>query len=334
VPLAQQGSRFLISEISTPRGRFMLRRAFMQNALALTVAAPFHKILASPSGYLEQKLLPKTNPARDFDFVFFTDTHLQPELSAAAGCAKCFNQINEANPEFCIAGGDQVFDVCEQDLGRAHMLFKTYRQTEAELTCKVYHTIGNHDVTGINQRSPIEPGDPEYGKKLYQDNFGKLYYSFDYKGWHFVVLDSIGIQYYKIFSAHFDGAQLGWLEADLAATGPTTPVVVVTHVPIASVLGSLSPERGPGPTVANSYAVHSLLAKSKVNLVLQGHLHVWEKSQYHGTEYLIGGAVSGEWWKGKMEDGSSEGYTLCQVRGDEIFTSYVTYPWVASDRVT
>jgi hypothetical protein len=35
-----------------------------------------------------------------------------------------------------------------------------------------------------------------------------------------------------------------------------------------------------------------------------------------------------------MEDGSSEGYTLCQVRGDEVFTSYVTYPWVASDRVT
>jgi Icc protein len=311
----------------------MLRRAFLQNALALTLA-PSAKILASSSGYLDQNLLPKTNPARDFDFVFFTDTHLQPELSAASGCAKCFNQINEAKPEFCIAGGDQVFDVCEQDLGRAHMLFKRYRQTEAELACKVYHTVGNHDVTGLNQRSPIEPGDPEYGKKLYQDNFGKLYYSFDYKGWHFVVLDSIGIEYYKIFSPHFDGAQLAWLEADLAATGPTTPIVVVTHVPIASVLGSLSSEPGPGPIVANAYAVHSLLAKANVKLVLQGHLHVWEKSHYRGTEYLIGGAVSGEWWKGKMEDGSSEGYTLCQVRGDRVLTSYVTYPWIAADHQT
>jgi 3',5'-cyclic-AMP phosphodiesterase len=237
-------------------------------------------------------------------------------------------------PTSASPGGDQVFDVCEQDLRRAHLLFKSYRQTEAELACKVYHTVGNHDVIGLNQRSPIEPGDPEYGKKLYEDNFGKLYYSFDYKGWHFVVLDSIGIEYYKIFSAHFDGAQLAWLEADLAAVGPTTPAVVVSHVPITSMLGSLSSEQGRGPIAANSYAVHSIFAKCNVKLVLQGHLHVWEKSRYHGIEYLTDGAVSGAWWKGKMEDGSSEGYTFCQVRGDEISTSYVTYPWVAADHLT
>src|SRR5580658_2598251 len=312
----------------------MLRRTFLQNGLALALAPAAKKLPAMSSAYSGQTLLPKTDPARDFDFVYFTDTHLQPELAAAAGCAKCFNQINEAKPEFCIAGGDQVFDVCEQDLTRARMLFKLYRQTESELACKVYHTVGNHDVIGLNQRSPIEPGDPYYGKKLYEDNFGKLYYSFDYKGWHFVVLDSIGIEYYKIFTSHFDGAQLAWLEADLAAVAPTTPVVVVTHVPIASMLASFSSEDGRGPIAANAYAVHSILAKHNVKLVLQGHLHVWEKSQYHGTEYLIGGAVSGEWWKGQMEDGSHEGYTLCQVRGDQVFTSYVTYPWVAADHLT
>jgi hypothetical protein len=291
-------------------------------------------MLAAPSIYPEQNLLPKTNPGRDFDFVFFTDTHLQPELGAGAGCAKCFNQINEAKSEFCIAGGDQVFDVCEQDLGRAHLLFKMYRQTERELASTVHHTVGNHDVIGLNQKSPIEPGDREYGKKLYEDNFGSLYYSFDYKGWHFIVLDSIGIEYYKIFSPHFDGAQLGWLQADLAALSATTPVIVATHVPIASVLGSLSEDSGRGPTVANSYAVHSLLARCNLKLVLQGHLHVWEKSQYHGTEYVIGGAVSGAWWKGQMEDGSLEGYTLCQVRGDHVYTSYVVYPWVAGNHTT
>jgi Icc protein len=312
----------------------MLRRTFLQNGLALALAPAAKKLPAMSSAYSGQTLLPKTDPARDFDFVYFTDTHLQPELAAAAGCAKCFNQINEAKPEFCIAGGDQVFDVCEQDLTRARMLFKLYRQTESELACKVYHAVGNHDVIGLNQRSPIEPGDPYYGKKLYEDNFGKLYYSFDYKGWHFVVLDSIGIEYYKIFTSHFDGAQLAWLAADLAAVPPATPIVAVTHVPIASMLGSLSSDGGPGPIAANSYAVHDVLAKHNVKLVLQGHLHIWEKSQYRGTEDLIGGAVSGEWWKGQMEDGSHEGYTLCQVRGDQVFTSYVTYPWVAADHLT
>jgi 3',5'-cyclic-AMP phosphodiesterase len=189
-------------------------------------------------------------------------------------------------------------------------------------------------VIGINQKSPVEPGDLEYGKKLYEDNFGKLYYSFDYKGWHFVVLDSIGIEYYKIFSPHFDGEQIRWLENDLAAVGTKQPVIVVTHVPIASILGSLSSGGNHGPIVGNAYSIHSILAHHNVKLVLQGHLHVWEKSQYHDVEYLIGGAVSGFWWKGKMEDGSSEGYTLCQVRGDQVVTSYVTYPWIASDHQT
>lgn len=306
----------------------ILRRSFLRSALT---AAAFTSagVPALPAALGEQTLLPKQNPAQDFDFVFFTDTHLEPELGAVAGCAKCFNQINEARPEFCISGGDQVFDVCEQDLARARMLFKLYRQTEAELASKVYHTVGNHDVIGLNQRSPIEPGDPMYGKKLYEDNFGKRYYSFDYKGWHFVVLDSIGIEYYKIFNAHFDGEQLAWLAADLAAVGPVTPVVVVTHVPIASMLASFTSEDNRGPIVGNAYAAHEALAKANVKLVLQGHLHLWEKMQHRGTEYLTGGAVCGEWWKGKMEDGTAEGYTLCQVRKGEIFTSYVTYPWVA-----
>ncbi len=255
----------------------MLRRAFLRGALT-AAALSGERLPVLPAAFGEQMLLPKQNSAQDFDFVFFTDTHLEPELSAAAGCAKCFNQINEAAPEFCISGGDQVFDVCEQDLARAQMLFKLYHQTEAELASKVYHTVGNHDVIGLNQRSPIEPGEPMYGKKLYEDNFGKRYYSFDYKGWHFIVLDSIGIEYYKIFNAHFDGEQLAWLAADMAATGPITPVVVVTHVPIASMLASLTSDDNRGPIVGNAYAVHSLLQKANVKLVLQGHLHLREKT--------------------------------------------------------
>jgi 3',5'-cyclic AMP phosphodiesterase CpdA len=289
-----------------------------------------------PAGAIPTSFAPPSAPDRasseDFDFIFFTDCHLEPELSAVKGCVRCFHQINAAKPEFCIAGGDQVFDVCEQDLARAHTLFKLYRQTERELESKVYHTVGNHDVIGLNQRSQIEPDDPAYGKRLYQDYFGKLYYSFDYKGWHFIVLDSIGIEYYKIFKGQFDGLQLGWLKADLASLAPTTPVVVVTHVPIASSLGSLSRERNgePPPIAGNSHAVHDLLAACNLKAVLQGHLHLWERTEYHGTQYVTGGAVSGAWWAGKMEDGSSEGYTLCQVRKGQIYTSYVTYPWIAA----
>jgi len=310
----------------------MFRRSFLKSALLLPAASA---LLGTPVPSLAQALPTSSAPQQsgpgDFDFVFFTDCHLEPELSGVAGCVKCFAQINSAKPEFCISGGDQVFDVCEQSLTRAHMLFKLYQQTEKELSGKVYHTVGNHDVIGINQKSPVEPRDLEYGKKLYEDYFGKRYYSFDYKGWHFIVLDSIGIEYYKIFRAHFDEEQLAWLKADLASAGTTTPIVVVTHVPIATVLGTLShhPGNRPGPIADNSFAVHSLLAGHNLKLILQGHLHVWQKSEYQGVQYLISGAVSGAWWEGPM-DGTPEGYTLCQVRNGQIYTSYATYPWTAA----
>jgi hypothetical protein len=106
--------------------------------------------------------------------------------------------------------------------------------------------------------------------------------------------------------------------------------VVVTHVPIATVLGTLS-RRHPkdvGPIADNSYAVHDLLAGCNLKAILQGHLHVWQKSEFQGVQYLISGAVSGAWWEGPMQ-GTPEGYTLCQIRGDQLHLSYVTYPWTA-----
>lgn len=308
----------------------MLRRSFLKSALALPLAGPMVGVLSS--GLIldmhAQAAVPAKLSDKDFDFVFFTDSHLGPKFGAPAGCARCFAQINAATPEFCITGGDHLSDICEQSLDEAQMLFKLYRQTERELARKVYHTVGNHDVMGINQRSPIEPNDPEYGKKLYQDNFGKLYYSFDHKGWHFIVLDSIGIEYYKIFKGLFDEAQLAWLKADIAAVGHTTPVVVVTHVPIASCLGSLVRDAHSlvAPIAGNSWQVHSLLAECNLKLVLQGHLHVWEQMEYQRVQYVTGGSVSASWWKGPMEDGSKEGYTLCQIRDGKVHTSYVTYP--------
>jgi Icc protein len=312
----------------------MFRRTFLKSALALPMARPLMG-LSALGGALSvpaEATVPAKASTGDFDFVFFTDVHLGPKFDAPAACARCFDQINRSKPDFCISGGDHLFDICEQSLSEAHALFSLYRQTERELAGKIYHTVGNHDVTGINQRSPVEPGDPEYGKKLYQDHFGKLYYSFDYQGWHFVVLDSIGIEYYKIFRGEFDQQQLAWLKSDLATIKPGTPLVVVTHVPIASCLGSLGRDAKSldAPNAANSWQVHALLAGHNLKLILQGHLHVWERMEYQDAQYVTGGSVSASWWKGTMEDGSHEGYTLCQVRNGQVHTSYVTYPWNAA----
>src|ERR1035441_5135553 len=131
--------------------------------------------------------------AGSFRFLYFTDTHIQPELDAGMGCRMCFAQMVHEPVQFAVCGGDLVFDALAADRTRAHLLWDMYRQTSSSLHVPVHYVIGNHDVFGLTPESGVEPSDAEYGKKAYQDRFGSTYYSFDHLGWHFVVLDSIGL---------------------------------------------------------------------------------------------------------------------------------------------
>jgi hypothetical protein len=158
-----------------------------------------------------------TPTSESFSFIFLTDTHTQPELDAAKGTAMAFRKARSLKADFAIQGGDHVFDSLGVPKQRAISLFDLYGKTEQDLGMKVYHTIGNHDVVGIYPQSGVAPTDPQYGKKLYQDHFGKLYYSFDHKGHHFIVLDSIGLTSDRAYEGRIDEEQRQWLASDLSA---------------------------------------------------------------------------------------------------------------------
>lgn len=163
------------------------RRKFLKTLAATGAAAAF-----PGTSWLNLAAATDPNRAGSFDFVFFTDTHIQPELDAAHGCTMAFAKIAAAKPDFAICGGDLVYDVMSEGRHRANMLFDLYQRTEDRLKMPLHHTIGNHDVFGILTKSGVAPTDPGYGKKMYEDRIGaRTYYSFDHKGYHFIVLDSI-----------------------------------------------------------------------------------------------------------------------------------------------
>src|SRR5882757_5908450 len=126
-----------------------------------------------------------------FDFIFFTDTHIQPELDAAKGCMMCFDQLRNSRTDFAIQGGGHVYDASGVDVTRAESLYDLYAKTEKTLQMPVHHVIGNHDVVGVYEKSGLPLSDPRQGKRAYENRIGKTYYSFDHKGYHFIVLDSI-----------------------------------------------------------------------------------------------------------------------------------------------
>ncbi len=123
-------------------------------------------VASIPSDAAAQGGKAPNEPPGSFDFIFFTDTHIQPELDAAGGCRECFTKIRSIPADFAIQGGDHVFDALAVPRARATRLFDLYKQTEHALELPIYHALGNHDVFGLSPSSGAVPSDPAYGKKM------------------------------------------------------------------------------------------------------------------------------------------------------------------------
>lgn len=298
------------------------RRSFLK-AAALAGAA------AALPGFSSALPLSAAPAPGSFDFVFFTDTHIQPELDAAHGCDMCFRKIASLDPDFAIQGGDHVFDAFGVNSLRADLVYGLYKKTEQLIALPVHHAIGNHDPFGVLTKSGAVPSDPAYGKKMFQDLYGRTYYSFDHKGYHFFVLDSVHLTEDRLWEARIDDDQLDWLRSDLKAAGPATPVIGVVHCPMVTAFATYAQVISAGRkyntlTVANSPDVLDLFEGHNVIAVLQGHTHINENVVYKGTQFITSGAVCGNWWHGPRL-GTPEGFTVVSLRNGQISTRYETY---------
>jgi Icc protein len=265
----------------------------------------------------------------DFTFIFLTDTHTQPEFNATVGTEMAMKHARTIPADFAIHGGDHIDEL---NGAKADFLqnYPLYEKVQQDLGLKVYQTIGNHDIMGIGATSNVPSTDPLYGKKLYADHFGPTWYSFDHKGVHFLVLDSIGITADHTFEGRIDLDQFDWIAKDLSATPTGTPIIVVTHIPLVTAIPYYTP-RNPaqaalpqgkgfirGPQTIKLFEGHNVIA------VLQGHFHVNEQVLWQGIPYITSGAVCGNWWHG-TNLGTPEGFTVVSVAKGKVTTRYETY---------
>jgi 3',5'-cyclic AMP phosphodiesterase CpdA len=297
----------------------MNRRRFVSLAAA-TAAASALPSFAAPS------------PA-SFDFLFITDCHTQPELDAAHGTEMAMRRARESKADFAIQGGDHIFDALAVPKARATQLFDLYGKTEQDLGLQVHHVLGNHDIFGIYPASGVGPADPAYGKAMFKERFGPTFYSFGHKGYHFIVLDSVGITPDHNYEARIDDDQLAWLASDLKAQPAGTPIVVSTHIPLVTAVSSyapVGPKTPPPAPFVNGPAAIKLFEGHKVLAVLQGHTHVNERVEWHGIPYITSGAVCGNWWKGTRL-GTPEGFTVVSLANGKLTTRYETYGFKSVD---
>lgn len=278
----------------------------------------------------------KKSAADGFTFAFLTDLHIQPERGAVDGVRQCVQKVNDLDrrPDFVLTGGDLIMDALDVGRERIQAQWKLFDDCFDRLELPVHHTLGNHDVVGWSARAVVQPGEQDYGKKIFAERYGKggTYRSFDHRGWHFILLDSIGQDAQtRDYKGWIDDDQLSWLKADLEKTGPRTPVILVTHIPFYSIWHQVL--KGPKfpldakALVGNVFEFRQLFDKHNIQLVLSGHGHVLEKISLGRITYIQGGAVCGMWWKGPVY-GNPEGFGVVECRADGSWDyAYQDYGW-------
>jgi 3',5'-cyclic AMP phosphodiesterase CpdA len=213
----------------------------------------------------------------NFTFAYISDSHIQHIKGSEfvrnwdRGLMPAVAETNLLNPkpDFVIFGGDlaQLGSKPELDHG-AEML--------AKLNHKVRHVMGEHDYY-------LDLG--AYWEKL----FGPQYYSFDHKGVHFVVLNSIktyddwtyrrwptaeqrmnemaGLDNPNGSPFMVGDVQRAWLAKDLAKISNKTPVVVFSHSPLQKIY------KGWIFWTEDAEEIQKLLAKFDKSTVIYGHVH-------------------------------------------------------------
>ncbi|MCE0521751.1 MAG: metallophosphoesterase [Methylacidiphilales bacterium] len=313
--------------------RHFLRQILGTGALAAAGLDPLFTQTVAPSR------------AGSFRFAFVTDMHLLQggALRSVEGIAACLAAVEKLDPrpDFILAGGDLVHSLRELTLPGAETAFDFFLQLWKDHTGLPTHwTFGNHDLAGTS--NPYAPaGDKDYGKGLFQDRLQmpRLFYSFDCKGWHFVVLDDIALRPdHNYYGKLFDD-ELAFLKADLDAHR-TTPTIVCTHIPIASNLplglllahgmnGNHKPA-SKSLVCTNGDAVLEDLPRHNIRAVLAGHLHFQEEIDRNGVRLINCGAVCGSYWKGP-NFGCPEGFGVVDLGADgSVAFDYRSYGWKAS----
>lgn len=260
-----------------------------------------------------------------FSFVFMTDIHLKPEMNAPKGFQMAIDKTNELNPDFVITGGDLVYDAMRGGQARCDSLFSLYKEMSKGFRMPVYNTLGNHDLFAIYPESPESETHPDYKYGMFERYFGKTYYSFNHKGWHFVVLNSLDVTADKKYRGHFREEQIEWLKSDLDKTDSLTPIVVISHIPMLSLRGQMAGSAG--PMIDNVAEVFKMLENKNLKLILQGHIHWKESGQVNDRfEFITGGSIAGNGWKGRRHN-TKEGFVQVNMQGSELSWEYIDHGW-------
>lgn len=215
---------------------------------------------ALTGGVLTSRLLGQEPAAgkADFTFVQISDSHVgfgkEPNKDVVGTLRQAVGRVNAlpAPPSFLLHTGDLTHLSKPEEFDTVAEVLKGARVGQS------FYVPGEHDVFSDDGKRYLE----RYGK----GTRGTGWYSFDFKGCHFVGL--VNVMNLKAGGLGAIGQeQLDWLKQDVAGLGASTPVVVFAHVPLWTVYDKW------GWGTEDAGQALALLKRFGSVTVLNGHIH-------------------------------------------------------------
>lgn len=258
-----------------------------------------------PTGELPERIdfpLTRQDEPSVFDAILFADT--QPQTDAEVDFIRdgVVAELIGTDARFGMTMGDILFD----DLS----LFPRLLDIVGQIGIPWYNVPGNHELNHFAETD-------EYSLETFKRYFGPPYYTFEYAGAHFFVLDNIeykgngesdpgDIRGSGGYIANFGKAQLAWLKKALAFVPDDALVFIAMHAPLETYVGE-----APGITTADRKDLFKLLAGRENLYSVAGHTHTTEHLYFDADDGFRGPtpfhhhvltAVSGSWWSGPFDD--------------------------------
>jgi 3',5'-cyclic-AMP phosphodiesterase len=202
-------------------------------------------------------------PTSDFSFVQISDSHIGFHQAANKNVLGTFEEaVRRINalpqrPAFVMHTGDHVHLSTMAEFDTVKQIMGTIK------TDQTFNVPGEHDVF-------IDQG-KRYLQVFGQGAQGTGYYSFDYKGVHFLALANV--EQAEAENAGLSGlgrlgpAQLAFIQKDLAGLSSDTPLVIFSHVPLLAVYPKW------GWATQDSTQVLALVKRFSSVTALNGHIH-------------------------------------------------------------